>query len=180
MAISNIPLWGLALTADTTNYPTLTKGGSTVQTDVVTDNDGNVITPSSYTLSNVSFPLGTTPTGAEFNSFDFSLEDGTTLTNVALEDLTLSSTPINDLAIRIQEKIRSALNAEDPDFYDTDRVNKITVTVINGKDLKIIDASGLTNLTGFTLNPATATASTVSTGGKNFAISAFFITFSLI
>ena len=162
----------LTLTADTTNYPSLVKGGSTVQVDVVTDNDGNVITPSSYTLSNVSFPLGTTPTGAEFNSFDLSLEDGTTLTNVALEDLTLSSTPINDLAIRIQEKIRSALNAEDPDLYDTDRVNKITVTVINGKDLKIIDASGLTNLTGFTLNPATATASTVSAGGKNFAISA--------
>ncbi len=162
----------LTLTADTTNYASLVKGGSTVQVDVVSDNDGNVITPSSYTLSNVSFPLNTTPTGAEFNSFDLSLEDGTTLTNVALEDLTLSSTPINDLAIRIQEKIRSALNAEDPDFYDTDRVNKITVTVINGKDLKIIDASGLTNLTGFTLNPATATASTVSTGGKNFAISA--------
>ena len=162
----------LTLTADTTNYPTLLKGGSTVQVDVVTDNDGNVITPSSYTVSNVSFPLGTTPSGAEFNSFDFSLEDGTTLTNVALEDLTLSSTPINDLAIRIQEKIRSALNAEDPDVYDTDRVNKITVTVINGKDLKIIDASGVTNITGFSLNAASATASTVSVGGKNFAISA--------
>ena len=161
----------LTLTADATNYPTLTKGGSTVQTDVVTDNDGNVITPSSYTLSNVSFPLGTTPTGAEFNSFDFSLEDGTTLTNVALEDLTLSSTPINDLAIRLQEKIRAALNAEDPDVYDTDRVNKITVSVINGKDLKIIDASGVTNITGFSLNAASATASTVSVGGKNFAIS---------
>ena len=161
----------LTLTADTTTYPSLVKGGSAVQEDVVTDSDGNVITPSSYTLSNVSFPLGTTPTGSEFSSFDLSLEDGTTLTNVALEDLTLSSTPINDLAIRIQEKIRSALTAEDSDVYDTDRVNKITVTVINGKDLKIIDASGLTNLTDFTLNPATATASTVSAGGANFSIS---------
>jgi hypothetical protein len=63
------------------------------------------------------------------------------------------------------------LNAEDPDVYDTDRVNKITVTVINGKDLKIIDASGVTNITGFSLNAASATASTVSVGGKNFAIS---------
>ena len=162
----------LSLTADTINYPTLSKGGSSVIVEVVTDTDGNVITPSSFTLSNVSFPMGTTPTGAEFNTFDFSLEDGTTLTNVALEDLTLSSTPINDLAIRLQEKIRAALNAEDPDVYDTDRVGKIIVSVTNGKDLKITDSSGVTNITGFSLNAASATASTVSVGAKNFAITA--------
>ena len=162
----------LSLTTDTTTYPTLVKGGGTVKVDVVTDTDGNVLTPSSYTLSNVSFPLNSTPTGQEFSTFDFSLEDGTTLTNVPLGDLTLSSTPINDLATRLQEKIRSQLTTDYPDVYNSDRVNKISVTVINGKDLKIVDASGATNITGFSLNAASATASTVSVGGKNFAISA--------
>ena len=161
---------GLTLGVDTEDYPQLVKGGGSVQVDMVTDSDGNVLTPSSYTLSNVSFPLSMTPSGSEFQSLDFSLEDGTNLTNVALGDLTLSSMPINDLAARIQERVRSALTAEDPGVYDTDRVNKITVSVINGKDLKIVDASGMTNITGFSLNAATATASMVSTGGKNFSI----------
>ena len=160
----------LTLGTDTETYPQLVKGGGSVKVDMVTDSDGNVLTPSSYTLSNVSFPLSMTPSGSEFQSLDFSLEDGTSLSNVALGDLTLSSMPINDLAARIQERIRAALTAEDPGVYDTDRVNKITVSVINGKDLKIVDASGMTNITGFSLNAATATASMVSTGGKNFSI----------
>ena len=162
----------LSLTSDTTTYPTMVKGGGTVKISVVTDNDGNVLTPSSLTLSNVSFPLNTTPSGQEFSTFDFSLEDGTKLTNVTIGDLTLSSTPINDLANRLQEKIRSQLTADFPDIYNSERVNKITVSVINGKDLKIVDASGMTNITSFSLNAASSTASTVSVGGKNFAISA--------
>jgi flagellar hook-basal body protein len=164
----------LTLEANTTSgtgYPGLAKGGGVVQQDVVQDADGNILTPSSYTLSNVSFPLNTTPTGKEFKSFDIAFDDGTTLTGVDMGDLALSSIPINDLANRIQEKIRTALKENVTPTPTDERVNKITVSVINGKDLKIIDTSG-TNIINFSLTAETLTASTVSTGGKNFTIAA--------
>ena len=154
-----------------TGYPSLIKGGAVVQQDMVQDADGNILTPSSYTLSNVSFPLGTTPTGREFKSFDMTLDDGTTLSSVSLGELTLSSIPINDLANRLQEKIRSNLQDTDPTVYTDERVAKITVSVINGKDLKIIDSSG-TNITNFSLTADATTASKVSTGSRNFLIEA--------
>ena len=160
-----------ANTSAVNGFPGLSKGGGTVIEDMVQDVDGNILTPSSYTLSNVSFPQNSTPSGNEFKSFDISFDDGTTLTGVDLGDLTLSSIPINDLANQIQEKIRSTLKATDSNVYDDERVNKISVTVINGKDLKITDTSGF-NITNFSLTAETATASTVSTGGKNLKLAA--------
>jgi len=153
-----------------TGYPSLIKGGAVVQQDTVKDADGNILTPSSYTLSNVSFPLGTTPSGREFKSFDLTI-DTTILGSVNLGDYNLSSIPINDLANRLQEKIRSTLQDTDPTVYTDERVAKISVSVINGKDLKIIDSSG-SNITNFSLTADATTASKVSTGSRNFLIEA--------
>jgi flagellar hook protein FlgE len=82
----------------------------------------------------------------------------------------LSSSPINDLAAEMQSQIRAQLlNSGDSAWKVTDRINKVTVTVVNGKDLKITDTGGA-DFSDLTLTPKDPT--TTSAGGRHFAVSA--------
>jgi flagellar hook-basal body protein len=74
---------------------------------------------------------------------------------------------MTDLAVALQTKIRSTLKASDATTFNDTRVSQISVSVINGKDLKITDAGGA-DITGLTLNAKALAA--VSVGGKNASI----------
>ena len=159
-------------TADANFGTKLIKGASNITVAPTLDSAGAVLSAGSYTLSNVSFPMSTKAVGDEFESFKFILGGKTYPTDpavITLDKLTLSSSPINDLALALQTKIRSTLKASDANAFNDTRVALITVSVINGKDLKITDAGGAA-ITGLTLNPKASAAATVSVGGKNYSI----------
>ena len=158
-------------TTDGTFGKFLTKGGSASTVAPTLDSTGAVIAGGSYTLSNVSFPLSTDAVGDEFESFSFILGGKTypTVGSISLDKLTLSSSPMTDLAVALQTKIRSTLKASDANTYGDTRVALINVSVVNGKDLKITDAGGA-EITGLALTPKASAAATVSVGAKNYSI----------
>jgi len=163
---------GLNTTADANFGTKLIKGASNITVAPTLDSAGAVLSAGSYTLSNVSFPMSTKAVGDEFESFKFILGGKTYPTDpavITLDKLTLSSSPINDLALALLTKIRSTLKASDANAFNDTRVALITVSVINGKDLKITDAGGAA-ITGLTLNAKASAAATVSVGGKNYSI----------
>jgi hypothetical protein len=73
------------------------------------------------------------------------------------------------LALALQTKIRSTLKASDANAFNDTRVALITVSVVNGKDLKITDAGGA-DITALALNAKASAAANVSVGGKNYSI----------
>ena len=159
-------------TADATFGKNLVKGAADKVVAPTLDSTGGVISAGSYTLSNVSFPMSTKAVGDEFESFKFILGGKTYPTDpavIAIDKLTLSSSPITDLALALQTKIRSTLKASDANTFNDTRVALITVSVVNGKDLKVTDAGGA-DIKGLTLNAKASTAATVSVGGKNYSI----------
>jgi flagellar hook-basal body protein len=137
------------------------------------DSNGAVITGGSLTLSNVSFPLSQEAQGDEFESFTFTIDGKvfpvTVGQKIPLDKLILSSSPINDLAAAVQSKIRSTLQDSDGVTWNESRINKITVSVINGKDIKITDAGGAT-LTAFELTPKLSAKPYISVGSATMAI----------
>ena len=145
----------------------LLKGSAETIVAATLDAGQNVTAPSSFTLSNVRFPLNVANVGDEFESFDFKIDGKEYLTN-NLDKLTLSSTPINDLAIALQDKIRSALVNDGTGAWSDDRVKKISVVVVNGKDLKISDAGG-SDITSFALTPKPSAVNLVSVGAKSMS-----------
>ena len=159
-------------TADVTFGKNLTKGSAVKAVAPTLDSTGAVISAGSYTLSNVSFPMSTKAVGDEFESFNFTLGGKTYPTapaNIGIGKLTLSSSPINDLALALQTKIRSTLKASDANAFNDTRVALITVSVVNGKDLRITDAGGA-DITGLALTAKASAAANVSVGGKNYSI----------
>jgi flagellar hook-basal body protein len=165
---------GLSLglnTTDLTFGKNLIKGGATSTVAPVLDSGGTVTAGGSFTLSNVSFPLSTEAKGDEFESFSFSIGTKTYPTTgaISIDKLTLSSTPMTDLAMALQNKIRATLKASDGTAWDDTRTSKINVSVINGKDLKITDAGGA-EFTGLALTAKASSAATVSTGAKSYSI----------
>ena len=159
-------------TADTTFGTKLIKGASNITVAPTLDSAGSVLSAGSFTLSNVSFPMSTKAVGDEFESFKFILGGKTYPTDpavIAIDKLTLSSSPITDLALALQAKIRSTLKASDANAFNDTRVALITVSVVNGKDLKITDAGGAA-ITGLTLTAKASATATVSVGGKNYSI----------
>ena len=167
---------GLDLSIDSTNVTFgqhLVKGSAVNVVAPTFDSSGSVTAGGSLTLSNVSFPLSSEPVGDEFESFTFTIDGKvfptTTGQKIALDKLTLSSAPMNDLANALQQKIRSELQDSDGVTWNESRVSKITVSVINGKDLKITDAGGAA-VTAFELTPKLSAATTVSVGSATLAI----------
>ena len=156
-------------TADAGFGKFLTKGAAVKIVAPKLDSTGVVTAAGSYTLSNVSFPMSKKAAGDEFESFSFILGAKTypTTGSITLDKLTLSSSPMTDLALALQTKIRSTLKASDATTFNDTRVSQISVSVINGKDLKITDAGGA-DITGLTLNAKALAA--VSVGGKNASI----------
>ena len=125
--------------------------------------------PSYLQVSNINYPMETSPLGDEFKSFSLSLGD-TTIPTQLLGDITpISSTPLNDLADRLQSKIQSYLTSlQDPVKFPDSRIKQITVSVINGKDLKISDLGG-SQIKDFSLNinPGSTNSNLVSNGNKS-------------
>ncbi len=156
-------------TADTGFGKFLTKGAAVKIVAPKLDSTGVVTAAGSYTLSNVSFPMSKKAAGDEFESFSFILGAKTypTTGSITIDKLTLSSSPMSDLAVALQTKIRSTLKASDATTFNDTRVSQISVSVVNGKDLKITDAGGA-DITGLTLNAKALAA--VSVGGKNGSI----------
>jgi len=156
---------------DLTFGKNLIKGGATSTVAPVLDSGGTVTSGGSFTLSNVSFPLSTEAKGDEFESFTFSIGTKTYPTTgvISLDKLTLSSSPMTDLALALQTKIRATLKASDGTAWDDTRTSKINVSVINGKDLKVTDAGGA-EFTGLALTAKASSAATVSTGAKSYSI----------
>jgi len=158
-------------TDDVTFGSLLTKGGAISIVTPETDSSGVAISGSSLTLSNVSFPQSAQAVGDEFESFTFTLGGKTyptTGVSIALDTLNLSSSPMTDLAAALQTEIRAELKRSDATTWDDTRTSKISVSVINGKDLKITDAGGA-EITDFELT-AKASATTVSTGSQSYSI----------
>ena len=159
------------LDATAAYYPDLQKGAASTSFFREADANGTVY-PSNRTISNVSFSQNAQPVGDEFKSFTVDMA-GLPLQEINLDAMTLSNLPINDLAQRIQDKIRGALTGlQDPINFDQARINKISVTVVNGKDLKITDLGG-SEIKAFSLkvNPASSNALSVSAGTKNISTS---------
>ena len=156
-------------TKDATFGSKLVKGNFENVVAATLDANQNVVSGSSYTLSNVSFPLGSKANGDEFESFSFNIGGKDYLTN-SLDTLTLSSTPINDLAVALQAKIRSVLVNDGTGAWDEARVNKISVSVINGKDIKISDSGG-SDIKDLNLTAKQSAEKLVSVGGKSLSIS---------
>jgi flagellar hook-basal body protein len=158
-------------TTDTAFGKFLTKGGAVSIVAPTLDSTGAVIAAGSYTLSNVSFPMSKDAVGDEFESFSFILGGKTypTAGSISLDKLTLSSSPMTDLAVALQTKIRSALKASDANTFSDTRVALINVSVVNGKDLKVTDAGG-SDITGLALNAKASAAANISVGGKNYSI----------
>jgi hypothetical protein len=131
---------------DATFGDLLSKGGGfkLVEPEV---SAGVVTKPGSYTLSNVSFPLAANPVGDEFATFSIKIggvEAGGPIYTAPLTKLALSGTPMADLALALQTQIRANLKNSNTTGgpWVQERVDKISVTLINGKDLKITDAGG--------------------------------------
>jgi flagellar hook-basal body protein len=158
-------------TSDLSFGSLITKGGAISIVAPELDSGGAVTAGGSLTLSNVSFPQSVEAVGDEFESFSFTLNgrDYPTAGVISLDTLNLSSSPMTDLALALQAKIRSTLKTSDGSLWDDTRTSKINVSVINGKDLKITDAGGA-EITGFELNAKASAAATVSTGAKSYSI----------
>ena len=158
-------------TTDLTFGKNLTKGSAVSIVPPTLDGTGAVTAGGSYTLSNVSFPMSKEAVGDEFESFSFTLGGKTypTTGTISVDKLTLSSSPMTDLAVALQTKIRSTLKAGDATTYTDARMSQITVSVVNGKDLKISDSGGA-DITGLVLNAKASAAASVSVGGKNCSI----------
>ena len=154
-----------------TYYGDLQKGaaGSSFYREM--DANGTVY-PSNRTISNVNFSMNSAPVGDEFKSFSLDLGD-TSMQDIDLGLIGMSNLPMNDLALKIQDKIRVYLtNLQDPVKFPDARINQVSVSVVNGKDLKITDLGG-SEIKAFSLkaNPASANVSSVSAGGKNVSLS---------
>jgi len=158
-------------TTDLTFGKNLTKGGAVSIVAPTMDGTGAVTAGGSYTLSNVSFPMSKQAVGDEFESFSFTFGGKTypTTGSISIDKLTLSSSPMTDLAVALQTKIRANLKAGDATTYTEARLSQISVSVVNGKDLKISDSGGA-DITGLVLNAKASAASSVSVGGKNYSI----------
>ena len=158
-------------TTDATFGKLLTKGGSTSIVAPTEDSSGTVTAGGSFTLSNVSFPQSTEAKGDEFESFSFIIGGKTypTAGTISLDKLNLSSSPMTDLAVALQTKIRATLKASDATTWDDTRTSKINVSVVNGKDLKITDAGGA-EITGLALTAKASSAATVSTGARSYSV----------
>jgi len=154
-----------------TYFADLQKGAAGTSYYREMDANGTVY-PSYRTISNVNFPMNAAPVGDEFKSFTLELGD-TMLQDIDLGTIGMSNLPMNDLALKIQDKIRAYLtNLQDPVKFPDARINQVSVSVINGKDLKITDLGG-SEIKAFSLkvNPASVNASSVSAGSKNVGIS---------
>ena len=154
-----------------TYYADLQKGAAGTSYYREMDANGTVY-PSNRTISNVNFSMNSAPVGDEFKSFSLELGD-TMLQDIDLGTIGLSNLPMNDLALKIQDKIRAYLtNLQDPVKFPDARINQVSVSVINGKDLKITDLGG-SEIKAFSLkvNPASVNVSSVSAGGKNVSLS---------
>jgi len=133
----------------------IVKGNATKIVPAVRDVNKAVVTPSSIILSNVGFPQGVKAVGDEFASFNVNIA-GKAYTGPLFDPpaLSLSSIPMNDLVTAIQSRIRAAMVTGGS---TVERSNQISVSVINGKDIKISDAGG-EDITEFSLT---------STAGRN-------------
>ena len=152
-------------------YGDLQKGAAETSFYREMDSNGTVY-PSNRTISNVNFSMNSAPIGDEFKSFSLDLGD-TSMQDIDLDTIGMSNLPMNDLALKIQEKIRAYLtNLQDPVKFPDARINQVSVSVVNGKDLKINDLGG-SEIKAFSLkaNPASANVSSVSAGGKNVSMS---------
>ena len=158
-------------TTDATFGKLLTKGGSTSIVAPTLDSSGTVTAGGSFTLSNVSFPQSIEAKGDEFESFSFIIGGKTypTAGTISLDKLNLSSSPMTDLAVALQTKIRATLKASDATTWDDTRTSKINVSLVNGKDLKITDAGGA-EITGLALTAKASSAATVSTGARSYSV----------
>lgn len=158
-------------TDDATFGSLLTKGGSLSIVAPELDSSGAVTAGGSLTLSNVSFPQSVEAVGDEFESFVFTLGGRAYPTTgvISLDTLNLSSSPMTDLAMALQTKIRSTLKTSDGTTWDDTRTSKISVSVVNGKDLKITDAGGA-EITDLELTAKASAAATVSTGAQSYSI----------
>lgn len=173
-AASGTYVSGMSLGLNTTDAAFgkfLTKGGGASIVAPTLDSTGAVIAGGSFTLSNVSFPMSTDAVGDEFESFSFILGGKTypTVGSISLDKLNLSSSPMTDLAVDLQAKIRSALKTSDANTFNDTRVALISVSVVNGKDLKVTDAGGA-DITRLALTAKASAAASVSVGGKNYNI----------
>jgi flagellar hook-basal body protein len=158
-------------TNDSNFGPFLTKGGGISIVAAEKDSSGVATSNSSLTLSNVSFPQSAEAVGDEFESFTFTV-GGTvypTTGVISLDTLNLSSSPMTDLALALQNEIRIELKKSDATTWDDIRTSKISVSVVNGKDLKITDAGGA-DITDLKLTPKDSAKLTVSTGAKSYSI----------
>ena len=158
-------------TTDATFGKLLTKGGSTSIVAPTLDSSGTVTAGGSFTLSNVSFPQSIEAKGDEFESFSFIIGGKTypTAGTISLDKLNLSSSPMTDLAVALQTKIRATLKASDATTWDDTRTSQINVSLVNGKDLKITDAGGA-EITGLALTAKASSAATVSTGARSYSV----------
>ena len=174
-AASSTYISGMSLGLNTTEGTFgkfLTKGGAFSTVAPTLDSTGSVIAGGSFTLSNVSFPMSTEAVGDEFEAFSFIFGGKTYPTSpatISIDKLTLSSSPITDLAVALQAKIRSTLKASDATTFNDTRVALINVSVVNGKDLRVTDAGGA-DITGLALTPKASAAAKVSVGVKNYSM----------
>ncbi len=158
------------LDATATYYGDLQKGAAGTSFYREMDANGTVY-PSYRTISNVNFSMNSAPVGDEFKSFSLDLGD-TSMQDIDLGIIGMSNLPMNDLALKIQDKIRAYLtNLQDPVKFPDARINQVSVNVVNGKDLKITDLGG-SEIKAFSLkvNPASINVSSVSAGGKNVSL----------
>ena len=154
-----------------TYYAGLQKGSAETSFYKEPSSTGTVY-PSYLQVSNVSYPMDTSALGDEFKSFNLTLGD-TTFPTQMLGDITpISNTPMNDLANRLQTKIQDYLTSlQDATKFPESRIKQITVSVINGKDLKISDLGGM-QIKDFSLNknPGSTNQLLVSNGSKSLNI----------
>jgi hypothetical protein len=100
----------MQLSSNDTDYSALGKGASQTSFYKEPSSSGTVY-PSYLQVSNINYPLDTSALGDEFKSFSLTLGD-TNIPTQLLGDITpISSTPMNDLAERLQNKIQDYLTS---------------------------------------------------------------------
>ena len=131
---------------------------------------------SSLTLSNVSFDTLKPTAGGSgaidpgFQSFNLTIGSTTPspgnqvqITGESL-GLVVGNLPMEDLAAQLKLKIQTYLKTKASPVWTDVAANKVQVSVVNGKDLKITDGGGNV-ISGFALNKTNGT-STVSAGSN--------------
>ena len=131
---------------------------------------------SSLTLSNVSFDTLKLTAGGSgaidpgFQSFNLTIGSTTPspgnqvqITGESL-GLVVGNLPMEDLAAQLKLKIQTYLKTKASPVWTDVAANKVQVSVVNGKDLKITDGGGNV-ISGFALNKTNGT-STVSAGSN--------------